>query len=1303
MARGDHQNDDDEFMDPPQHNQATARRKEGDEKKKRIRNRASQERLTALTDKFTDDQKGAAAEMGMQAMMDVRCTNLVNPVCDWLGEIYDPASREFVIPGRGRLPLNEESMFCTLGVPRGHIKIPYEVNNEIEEALFPRLFPGLESMSNTSAVADSLQAMTTHGDVFKMKLLMYLISAVFTPTTSFRPSNKCFPILADLKNVKNMNWCKFIADFLHDAFSNKRYQKGCLLHLMLMYVDCLDLSTMDFTGTGGPPPAHKFVVSAWTINAVKAVLAADKATDTIYGKLQVTPSCPAEVIKRSTSMVCRGVFFDVVQVIAIRVVVDASLFHAQARALVEHLIRQFASGMTGLLGKLVEGWTSLSGSDNDAVARQFTSFVPERTHRPTSCHGRYDYNSSQEPADTQDELGGDAGLSKDDDDDMENVQQDTDDDEHAEVRASGNKGKDATDVPQPEKVKEHTEARGEGVLPSKRGRAPEGVGQGSPGKRSKADPVAARKSEPTAGGRAVTKKQAPTPTRVFARLNKGAPIAGDTPSTRSSPHTTTTNTGDPVVLPDLRKAVKKMKKTTTRGAKHISKDPLERLHSKLSTGGNSDVHEAPGDNTAAAPSTAPTNSDASGRPSPPAADVQARTIGIHTSGSDESVSAKTSEILPTLLAMKDAAVSHATPSASVEVDAPETNLSKEDSRSSDTDSKRVRGGTPMSTIEAAEAAVHNDMPSTGESPGTTAPAPVGADTAKATGSRAGLPPRRRSPRKQPTDIPNAPAVSRSRRDESGYVPASTLFPPPAKSNVMEKPEDRSTTVAGVKSGTSDAGERPKQTTPLPAVEIPSLNLRTSRLPVNVAVPYSPNKKIVMKAAADTADNTPRPANRPDHSVAADSDMFVNLSPLDSAPQVVRGPTSRHERHPMACTPPSFSLGISQDQPLVQDPMPVAFAFPGGMPAMMAQPMVEGRKAVKFAETIVQATPEEISLSLDEAYRMIEDAALQRRSSRGQGQSSSNVPADTVSEDTIRSATPGSVRQQRVVHPPPAEDYKPEFRATKEQAQLYDIVKRFGNARASSKHMKELKVSCLDRTKVIQCKATYVDLGDLAESVRPNGKMSSNVVACGIDYINNHTDVCADKIIMHYSVTCKIWDGEFHHKILRKNFAQHGEFKLTLKKYVMFPMFQELALHDPHDKCGHHYVICLDLKNQRFEVLDSIRSEADADLTTHAEFFIKNLKETWNRHYEHSKVQIRHFPTEYVATVKHGNTTDNGFHALEYFAKWEGRLVPAVTAEMVVELWKIYTWNWLTNEDFNKRSGAREFVEEAVKKVIKKYK
>ncbi|XBH63086.1 hypothetical protein VPH35_117142 [Triticum aestivum] len=1050
----------------------------------------------------------------MQALMDVRCKNLVNPVCDWLGEIYEPASREFVIPERGTLPLDEESVFCTLGVPRGEIKVPYEVNNTIEETLFARLFPGMTSMPNTTVLANSLEGMKTHAEVFKMKLLMYLISA------------------AKLKEVKNMNWCKFIADFLHDAFSNKMYQKGCRLHLMLMYVDRPDLSTVDFTGIGGPPPPHKFAVSAWTYNAVKAVLATDKITDTKYGKLQLMAKHAIDysVFGGPQNF---GKWMDMH---------SAPSCPVEARAPVEHLIGQFASGMTSLLGKLVEGWTSLNGSDSDAVARHFTPFVAERTHRPTGCRGRYDYNSSQDLPDTQDELDGDAALDKDDDDDMENMHHDTDDDEHVEVRAGGKKGKGAPDVPSPEKVKEHTAARGKGVSPSKRGRDPEDVGHGSPVKRPRTDPLAARR---------------------------------------------------------------RVKKTTTRVTKQNPRDPLERIHSKLSTGGNSDVHEAPVDKPAAAASTVPTSSDASGRASPSVADVQATTAGIRTSGSDESVSARTAEILPTLLAMKDAAVSHATRATSVEVDAPEINLSKEDSRSSDTDSKRVGGGTSSSTKEGAEATVHNDMPSIGETLGTTAPASGAPEVAKVTVARAGLPPRCRSPRKQSADIPNAPAVARSSRDDSSYVPASTLFPPPARSNVMKRTEDRSTTDPGGKPGTTDGGERAEQTASLPAVDNPSLNLRTSKLPVNIGVHYIPNKKIVKKAATDTADSTPLPTNKPDDSAAADVEMFVDLSPLDSAQQVVRGPASRQERHPMAFTPPSCSLGIdrSQDEPVVQDPSPVAFAFPAGMAPMMAQPMVEGRKAVKFTETVVQATPDEITPSLDEAYRRIEEAALQRRSSRGQGQSSSNAPAESVSKDTIRSATPGSVRQHRVVHAPPADDYEPEVKATKDQNQLYDIVKRFGNARSNSNHMKELKASCLDRTKIIQCDATYVDLGDLAES---------------------------------YTVTCKIWDGDFHHKIPRKHFAAHGVFKLTVKKCVLFPMFQELEPHDPHDKCGHHYAICLDLKNQRFEVLDSMRSEADADLTTHAEYFINNLKETWNRHYENSKVQIRHFPIEYVATTKQGN-------------------------------------------------------------------
>lgn len=57
---------------------------------------------------------------------------------------------------------------------------------------------------------------------------------------------------------------------------------------------------------------------------------------------------------------------------------------------------------------------------------------------------------------------------------------------------------------------------------------------------------------------------------------------------------------------------------------------------------------------------------------------------------------------------------------------------------------------------------------------------------------------------------------------------------------------------------------------------------------------------------------------------------------------------------MVFTPPSCSLRIDHShdvQPI--DPMPVSFAYPAAAVTMMAQPNVDSRKAVKFAEPLVQ--------------------------------------------------------------------------------------------------------------------------------------------------------------------------------------------------------------------------------------------------------------------------------------------------------------------------------------------------------------
>ena len=49
-----------------------------------------------------------------------------------------------------------------------------------------------------------------------------------------------------------------------------------------MYIDRLDLSTVNLDAIGGPPPPHKFDVSVWTYDDVKVVLAADRISEMKY-------------------------------------------------------------------------------------------------------------------------------------------------------------------------------------------------------------------------------------------------------------------------------------------------------------------------------------------------------------------------------------------------------------------------------------------------------------------------------------------------------------------------------------------------------------------------------------------------------------------------------------------------------------------------------------------------------------------------------------------------------------------------------------------------------------------------------------------------------------------------------------------------------------------------------------------------------------------------------------------------------------------------------------------------------------
>lgn len=69
--------------------------------------------------------------------------------------------------------------------------------------------------------------------------------------------------------------------------------------------------------------------------------------------------------------------------------------------------------------------------------------------------------------------------------------------------------------------------------------------------------------------------------------------------------------------------------------------------------------------------------------------------------------------------------------------------------------------------------------------------------------------------------------------------------------------------------------------------------------------------------------------------------------------------------------------------------------------MMAQPNVDGRKVVSFAEPLVHGTPDVVSSSMDEALHKAEHDTLNRKSFGNQGQSSSGDREAVVSDDVFK--------------------------------------------------------------------------------------------------------------------------------------------------------------------------------------------------------------------------------------------------------------------------------------------------------------
>ncbi|KAG2629464.1 hypothetical protein PVAP13_3KG468401, partial [Panicum virgatum] len=201
-----------------------------------------------------------------------------------------------------------------------------------------------------------------------------------------------------------------------------------------------------------------------------------------------------------------------------------------------------------------------------------------------------------------------------------------------------------------------------------------------------------------------------------------------------------------------------------------------------------------------------------------------------------------------------------------------------------------------------------------------------------------------------------------------------------------------------------------------------------------------------------------------------------------------------------------------------------------------------------------------------------------------------------------------------------------FKCSKEVCKVYDAVCMFARRSTRSKSSEQ---------PIINYIFNFASLGHLADSVKPGGKLKNTIAEIGIYVINGKKKRGATRQVLPLHVS---------------TFLQHNQSGMAAVTQILFPVLQKLVQSDEHS--GHYFLIVLNLRNKRFEVLDSMRNLENGKLAECCNKITNAIK----------------------------SLHDCGFHMLMNAEYCDGRTVCNIQEGDMPRIRKILTHKWVTYDE-----------------------
>ncbi|CAL4962269.1 unnamed protein product [Urochloa decumbens] len=177
---------------------------------------------------------------------------------------------------------------------------------------------------------------------------------------------------------------------------------------------------------------------------------------------------------------------------------------------------------------------------------------------------------------------------------------------------------------------------------------------------------------------------------------------------------------------------------------------------------------------------------------------------------------------------------------------------------------------------------------------------------------------------------------------------------------------------------------------------------------------------------------------------------------------------------------------------------------------------------------------------------------------------------------------------------------------------------------------------------------HVTLKELASSVNPKGKLDSVVAEIGIYCIDQRCKKATKRV-------------------------------LPLRVSVMFRVLQMIQ-NKNLGIVGHYFLLVLNIRNNRFEVLDSMRSLKDENLVGCCNIIVAAIKELWRTHYPDSNVDVQNYSLVDIGVPIQTNDHDCGYHMLMHAEHWDGFKIYNFQEKDIPNIRKLLTYKWLTDKE-----------------------